>query len=248
MAVLDKSGEQFTWEIAELHREVAWLQKKSGRTEEEVASETMSRLSREIHGGIAQDLAALNMRLSVWRYLVGDDSERAAAEIEELKKLVAANVRQLKQLIFILRPICPDDTDFYSAIEAFLSDFAEQNGLQLDAQVTDARPQLDEHVERVLLRILQECLHNIERHATAERIWIELNVDEDNRVRLRIRDDGIGFDPTVLRDSGEMRFLGLRRLRERLESLGGTFSVQSKPGDGVDVEAELPLDAFGREA
>ena len=248
MAVQDTSGEQLSGEIAELRREVAWLDKRSGRTEEEIISETLSRLSREIHSGIAQDLAALNMRLSVWRYLVGDDSERAAAEIEELKKLVAEDVRRLKQLIFILRPISSDDTDFYSAIEAFLNDFAEQNGLQLHLQFTGPKLQLRQEVEWVLLRILQECLHNIERHAAAQSIWLEFAVNKPEGIGLLIRDDGAGFDPTALRDSKEMRFLGLRRLRERVESLGGTFSVRSKPGDGTTVEATLPLTAFGKDA
>jgi len=98
------------------------------------------------------------------------------------------------------------------------------------------------------LRILQECLHNIERHAAAQSIWLEFAVNKPEGIGLLIRDDGAGFDPTALRDSKEMRFLGLRRLRERVESLGGTFSVRSKPGDGTTVEATLPLTAFGKDA
>jgi len=248
MADRDESEGQLRAEHAELRREVVRPPSGCGRSEEEVIAETMARLSREIHGGIAQDLAALNMRLSVWRYLVGDDPERAAAEIEELKALVATDVRKLKQLIFILRPVPVDDGDLYDAIEAFLSDFAEQNGLQLETHVTGAKVELGPEVGRIILRMLQECLHNIERHAAAQHIQVDLDVEQPDRVVLTVWDDGAGFDPAHLSETSETRYLGLRRLRERMESLGGVLSVKSAPGDGTTVEATLPLVALEKEA
>lgn len=258
----DKTKEELIEELIELRRQVtqlrtdkprmsapqqAWMLAPQGKcSEEEIIAEALGCVAREIHGGVAQDLAAVHMRMSVWSHLVDGDPERMNAEVEELKGLLGASIRHLKQLIFILRPVvASSEGGFYSALHTLAGDFAEQYQVQVDLSIQGPEFRLPSAMEWVLFRALREILHNAGRHANADTVWIELELEPPGRVILSVRDDGAGFDLVALENSPEHRCLGLNRLRERVEFLEGTFTLLSQPGGGTEVRIVLPLSEFG---
>lgn len=130
-----------------------------------------------------------------------------------------------------------DEQGFWSALERFLSEFGEQNGLQTSLEVQGERKKLPAALEPVLFRIMQEALHNVARHAQARRVWVILDLTAG--IVLRVRDDGLGFDPATLPRLADQGHLGLRQMRERVESLGGALTIRSAPGQGTEVEVRL---------
>jgi len=257
----DKSKDNLIEELVELRRQVVQLRAGEPQmpvsqqrwkpppqvecSEEEIIAEALACVAREIHSGVAQDLAAMHMRMSVWRHLVGGDPERMDAEVEELKGLLGAGIRRLRQLIFILRPVVTSgESEFNSALNTLAGDFAEQYQLQVELSIQGPESGLPPAMERLLFRSLRETLHNVGWHARANKVWIEVEVEPPERVMLSIRDNGVGFDLVVLEDPLENSCQGLSRLRERVEWFGGAFALHSQPGDGTKVRIVLPLSEF----
>jgi two-component system sensor histidine kinase DegS len=253
-----KTKDSLIEELVDLRRQVAQL--RAGETnilasqqawkpspqvecsEEEIIAQALGCVAREIHSGVAQDLAAVHMRMSVWRHLVGGDPDRMDAEVEELKGQLGTSIRRLRRLIFILRPVVASGEDeFYSALNALACDFAEQYEVQVELQLQGPESRLPSTMERLLFRSLRETLHNVGRHANADTVWIELELQPPDRVILSVRDNGAGFDQVVLEDSQENRCVGLNRLRRRVEWFGGAFVLHSQPGQGTKVRVILPL-------
>jgi signal transduction histidine kinase len=96
-------------------------------------------------------------------------------------------------------------------------------------------------MEVTLFRIVQEALHNVGKHAQASVVWIELDLDTADAVTLRIQDDGVGFDPASLESAMRHGHVGLTQMRERVERLGGTFTLRSQPGSGTEIQVTLPV-------
>ena len=254
----DKTKDNLIEELVELRRMVARLRadvpqmfasqqawKPSPQiecSEEEIIAQALDCVARELHSGVAQDLAAVHMRVSVWRHLVGGDPERMDAEVEELKGQLGASIRRLRRLIFILRPVVASGEDeFYSSLNALAGDFAEQYELQVELQLQGPESRLPSTMERLLFRSLRETLHNVGRHANADTVWIELELQPPERVILSVRDNGEGFEQVVLENCPKNRCVGLSRLRRRVEWFGGAFALHSQPGEGTRVRIMLPL-------
>lgn len=210
------------------------------KSEEDCIAEAQARLAHELHGSVAQDLAAIQMRMSVWPYLVGDDPEKAAVEIQSLKAAVEASSRLLKQLIYVLRPAPDDEGDFCAALRTFVDGFAEQTQLRARVEIAGEGTPLPETVQKVLWRTIREVLHNIVRHASARSVTVALDLCAAEGVRLVITDDGRGFDASILDNPSVRPCLGLKGLRNRLLSLGGTFQVDTYPGRGTELRVSLP--------
>jgi signal transduction histidine kinase len=134
-----------------------------------------------------------------------------------------------------------DELGFFPALHQFASEFGEQNQLHVDLRVEGPTERLPAFLEPVLFRIVQESLNNVGKHAQAQMVWIELDLDVPDAVTLHVRDDGVGFDPVVLGQIVQRGHLGLKQMRERVENLGGTFELHSKPGNGTEIRIVLPL-------
>ncbi len=210
---------------------------KARRSEEEAIAEERRRIAREIHDGLAQDLAGLRLQVRRWQALVESDPAQAKAELEELHRLLGEQIREVRRAIFALRPVALDELGFWPALRRFLEEFGEQNQLHVSLQVRGAEEQLPAHLEPVLFRIIQEALNNIARHARAYMVWVDL--DLAGGIVLQVRDDGVGFDPTRLPELAHRGHLGLQQMRERVEALGGTLEVHSQPGEGTEIRAVL---------
>lgn len=211
------------------------------RSEEEAIAEERQRIAREIHDGLAQDLAAVRLQVRRWQALVESDPVEAKMELEELHRLLGEKIREVRRAIFALRPVALDDLGFWGALPRFLEEFGEQNQLHVSLSVKgvegEDRPALPTHLELVLFRILQEALNNVAKHAQARTVWVDLDLPDG--IVLRIRDDGVGFDPAILLEKYRRGHLGLRQMWERVQALGGTMEVRSQPGRGTEIWVKI---------
>ena len=193
------------------------------------------RIARELHDGLAPDLASLNLRLRAIRTQLERNGHAAADEIDELAGHVQASIRDIRRLIHDLRPVALDELGLIPALREHLSRCSEEHGLVIELRA-EAGERLPADIETALFRIVQEAVNNVIRHAQAHHVTVTLDRQTD-QVRLFIGDDGLGFDTRLPRSKNHV---GLWSMRERVEQLGGRFSVQSLPGEGTTITAALP--------
>ncbi len=210
---------------------------KNRRSEEEAITEERRRIAREIHDGLAQDLAALRLQVHRWQKLIESDPLRLQVELDRLHTLLGEKIREIRRAIFALRPVALDQLGFWKALDRFLGEFDEQNQLHTLLSVSGDQHALEPSLEPLLFRIIQEAMHNIARHAQAQTVWVEIDLREG--IVLRVRDDGIGFDTALLARLESEGHLGLQQMRERVEALGGSLQIASQIGKGTQIEVHL---------
>jgi signal transduction histidine kinase len=133
-----------------------------------------------------------------------------------------------------------DDYGLAASIRWYGKRFSMRSGVEVVMEGKDIRPRPAAAIENNLFRIVQEVLTNISKHARARTVKIGIEAAE-GRLRLRIEDDGVGFDPSRVKQSGEHHGWGLMTMAERAEMIGGRFSLESRTGRGTIVSVEVPL-------
>ena len=192
------------------------------------------RLSRELHDETGQALTSILLGLrSLDESLETEDARAAAAGLREL---VVATLQDVRRLAVELRPSALDDFGLVAALEHLTASFQEQTGIQVDLGVALGEERLPGGVETALYRIVQESLTNVVKHARARRVSIALTRMQHS-VKAVVEDDGQGFDPENTREGG----FGVVGMRERLSLLGGRLRVESSPGAGATIVADVPL-------
>jgi signal transduction histidine kinase len=191
------------------------------------------RLARELHDEIGQDLTSLLLGLRTIEEAQGPAALTDATAA--LRELIVAALRDVRRLAVELRPKALDDFGLVPALERLAQTFAEQTGMEFEVEESLGGQRLSSDAETALYRIVQEALTNVVKHAGARRVSIVLT-RRDGGVAAVVEDDGQGFDP-----EGEHEGLGLLGIRERLALLGGGLEIESAPGKGTTLVAEVPL-------
>ncbi|MFA1545717.1 sensor histidine kinase [Actinomadura chokoriensis] len=205
-----------------------------------------SRLSREIHDGIAQRLASLGFHLSAAERALPEHHPEALAQIMMARRLCELSAAETRAAIGGLRPPVLDDLGLSAALATLAREAGDGPGPSgaIDVTVTvegELEDELPDHVQTALYRIAQEAVGNSLRHASATCVDLLLEHSLD-RVRLRVADDGSGFSVRdVLAQGRRPDCYGLRGMRERAELLGGRVALRSRPGAGTIVEAVVPI-------
>lgn len=213
---------------------------KQRRSEEEAIAEERRRIARDIHDGLAQDLAALRVRSAMWCDLIESDPAQLHAEIDALQDILRQNIQEVRRSIFALRSAALDELGFWPALRQFAAEFGEQNRLNVELQVNGAPERLRPNLEPAVFRIVQEALNNVGKHACAQHVQVELDFSRPSLITLTVRDDGRGFDLAELTAAAERGRVGLLQMRERAEQLGGALQVETAPGQGVMIRVMLP--------
>jgi PAS domain S-box-containing protein len=213
---------------------------RSRRSEEEAIAEERRRMAREIHDGLAQNLASLRLRARLWHNIIDQDPDQMHTEVEAMRALLREQIQDVRRSIFALRPVALDELGFFPALRQFVSDFGEQNSVHTDLRILGSEERLPSRLEPVLFRIVQEALNNVSKHAQANTVWLELDLGQADSVSLTIRDDGIGFDPEQLDEAAQAGHLGLTQMRERVEELEGQFLLQVQPERETEIRVVLP--------
>ena len=198
------------------------------------------KISRELHDEIAQSLTGINLRLAELKQAAATTTKDLAKKITRLQRQVAQSVDAVHRFARELR--CPvlDDLGLIPALHAVVKSVAKRTGLHIHLTAFAAVEELDTDKRTVLYRVAQEALANVARHAHASRVSVSLQ-KLPAAVSLVITDDGQSFSvQQVLRAKRNGR-LGLVGMRERVEMVGGSFRVESAPGQGTTVRAEIPL-------
>jgi signal transduction histidine kinase len=191
------------------------------------------RLARELHDETGQALTSILLGLKSLEETLETNESRTATS--SLRELVVATLRDVRRLAVELRPSVLDDFGLEAALENLTSTFAEQTGIAIDFGAALGEQRVPGEVETALYRIVQESLTNVVKHARAERVSISLTRQEGS-VKAVVEDDGRGFDPAHA-DGG----YGLVGMQERLALLGGRLRVESSPGAGTTIAADVPV-------
>jgi signal transduction histidine kinase len=200
------------------------------------------RIARELHDETGQSLTALILSVQMLRTLVAQGQSVSAEELDRLQTLAEATLEEVRKMIYDLRPTILDDLGLAAALRWYVHNQVEPRGLRVDLKLELGEAKLDPVLETAVFRIAQEALWNVIKHAAATRVGVALAVS-DGQLRLRIKDDGRGFQN--LRPSGNPLSggAGIGGMVERATLLGGTVRVTSAPETGTEVVLELPLPA-----
>lgn len=202
--------------------------------------EERGRVARELHDGISQILVGVRYALDNARRRLGrGERDAAMGPLDTGIDNLGTAITEVRRISRDLRPGVLDDLGLGPALKALTSDFAERTGIETEFNTVVFRNRLDHDSKIALYRIAQEALTNIERHAGATRVEIDLR-GHTRGATMRIADNGCGL-PTDPRRSGHG--LGLRNMQERIEQLDGDLRILSSRGaqSGTVIEARLPL-------
>lgn len=213
-----------------------------GRVLEGAVVEERVRIARELHDGVAQLLGYINAQTLAVRKLLGSrrfsEAERQLGAMEEAVRRVYADVREA---ILGLRGVTGGPEGIVPALRGYLADYGAMAGVtvRLDADDQADALRFPASVEIQVVRIVQEALSNVRKHARAENAWVSVRVEGD-RLAIDVVDDGQGFDPAAPLPAGWPRF-GLQTMRERVTAINGTFDLVSRARRGTTVSVSVPV-------
>jgi signal transduction histidine kinase len=199
--------------------------------------EERQRIARDLHDEPVQALIYLSRRLEAMA-MEPNVPGPAAKQLEQTRELAVAVVDGLRQLTEGLRSEILEHDGLAAALEDLSQRFSSRTGIAVAVSIVGKRQRWNSDLERSLLRVAQEALSNVERHAQAHRVRLELTARPD-RVRLRIADDGVGF--VVKGVQAVASGLGTIGMTERMELVGGRLRIWSRPGQGTLVAATAGL-------
>lgn len=194
------------------------------------------RLSRQMHDGPAQALSNFILQAEIAMRLLDADPAQAKEELGNLKTSAMNTFQKVRNFIFELRPMMLDDLGLVPTIRKYAEAFKEQTALDLILNLTGSERRLAPYLEVMVFRAVQELLGNAARHSQATTIKLHVDMGSE-MVRVTVDDNGRGFDPEAVKESGS---LGLKLIRERAEMLGGSFEVDSAAGKGARVTFTVP--------
>lgn len=203
-------------------------------------------LARELHDGPTQVIAALAMRLNYARSLVKRKPDAAIEELEELEDLARQTTKQIRTMLFTLRPVILETQGLPAAVRHYGEKLKETEGLIVEVDDSRLSAPIPDEIAGVVFSILEEAINNARKHAQAHRVMVRLRNDQTTFV-AEVEDDGIGFDvQSVLSAYDRRESLGLINMRERAELLEGTLTIHSGPGQGTRVILAAPLQRLRR--
>ena len=205
------------------------------------ALEERERIAREMHDGVGQVLGYVGIKAQAVRELVA--ARRLNEALVQLDQLVSAAQEiytDLREAILGLRTSVRPGRPLAEALREYLEQFSRNTGVQAHLEIPEGTESLKPAVELQLLRIIQEALTNVRKHAQARHVWVRFCRERD-RWQVTVEDDGRGLGASSHTVLGP-RF-GLRMMRERAESMGGTFAIESRPAGGTRVVVTLPRES-----
>lgn len=218
-------------EIAELHEQTQAL----------VVGQERQHIAREMHDGMAQLVSFVNTKAqAVEQFLRGGDEDAARAHLAELSEAARKVYADIREGIVALQIDVGEDRSLHQILDEYVEEFEHFAGLPVEVvwEAGDDELQLSPSVELQVLRIVQEALTNVRRHAHAQSATVTFAAT-DGVLTVTVEDDGQGFDPEQVAPRGGWPQFGLRAMRERAQAAGGELAVESAPGRGTIVRASF---------
>ncbi len=242
-AELEKKVKQRTGELAKANKELQasrdYLKKYAGMLLS-VREEERRNISTTLHDELGSMAISVDSPMSIAKEEVKDNNRNAAiGAIEQAQAALRKAVGDLRRLAADLRPPSLEIMGLTSALNDFIDNFKKHTTFKTSFRNDLAKKKIPEDMAIVIYRVIQEALNNITRHAKANKVSVRLYPDKD-KVHLDITDDGVGFDiDKVSKRRGKLK-IGIQGMRERVESMGGEFSITSAPRQGTQLKAVLP--------
>jgi len=214
----------------------------------EVEEDARKKLARDLHDGPTQSIAAIAMRLNYVRMLLKREkdprqaAEELAQELARIEELARRTTKEIRHMLFTLRPLILETQGLQAALEQYISKLAETDPKPIHLEALPEVDQLlDRNAQGVIFYIIEEAIGNARKHAKAENIWVRLGI-QNNTFVAEVEDDGTGFDV----DAVQLRYdertsLGMVNMHERAELVGGTLTIASAPGEGTHITLTVPL-------
>ena len=234
-----RNSEKSTRELLKKSQDMQQEMRLLSRRLLSVQEEERKRISRELHDVVAHTLTGINVQLSSLTMQSTADAESLETKIASTQRLVEESVETVHRFARDLRPTVLDDLGLVPAIRSYLKLFTQQSGIAVEFVASMSVDELSGDQRTALYRVMQEAVTNISRHAEASQGRVSLK-KLGASVRLEIRDDGLGFSEIERGVEVIAKRLGLVGMRERIEMIGGRFSVKSQPGKGTNVRVTIP--------
>ncbi|CAD5109550.1 cache domain-containing protein [Zestomonas carbonaria] len=198
--------------------------------------EERSRVSRELHDGISQQLVSIKFQFELASLELQNGQEKGLENLRSGISRLGEAIGEIRRISHDLRPSLLDTLGLLPAIDQLVAEFEQRTDIptHYERHLDDAP--VDKNVSVTLFRIIQEALANIERHSKASTVIISM-LNAKNAIALRIEDNGVGFSPVLMEKS---QGIGLRNIRERVDHHRGSFTVSSSPGR-TELYVEIPL-------
>jgi two-component system CheB/CheR fusion protein len=198
------------------------------------------RIARELHDQLGQQISALQLNLAALEIAAQSDTA-LQARVEQAQQIAAMLDHDVDQLAYELRPSGLDDFGLHVALQQHVETWSQRHGIAAEVQIVDNHQRaLPAEIESVLYRVVQEALTNVAKHADAQHVSVILE-QRSNEARVIVEDDGKGFDPGAPLVGSTSHRLGLSGMRERVELVGGSVTVESEPGRGTTIYVRIPL-------
>ncbi|HMK28479.1 MAG TPA: sensor histidine kinase [Terriglobales bacterium] len=229
---LERQGRQRYQELAESRRN---LQELSACLVDAQEAERRS-ISRELHDQVGQSLGALLVDVGRLSAMVAPENGAMQQQIQRIRSVAEDSVKTVRNIALLLRPSMLDDLGLMPALEWQAREVSRRGEMEVEVHSEGASEKLPDEYKICIYRIVQEALNNAARHAGAKSATVNVGQSKD-RIVVEVKDNGRGFE------SERVRGMGLVGMEERVKRLGGILSIDSQPGKGTLVRAELP---FGR--
>lgn len=208
-----------------------------------------ARLAEELHDGPAQALANVIFQAEIVARTIGAN-DAARAELGALRELVQRELDSLRGYVNQLRPSLHEERGLEEALRESAAHLAERTGIPVDVRIDAGAERLDEASRAVALRVAQEALRNVGKHASARRAWVRTSRSESTDQRsaawvLEVGDDGQGFDADDAQAQADRRHFGLRFMRERAQLLGARLDIDTRPAVGTVVRLSISTEGRG---
>jgi signal transduction histidine kinase len=212
----------------------------------EADEEARRELARNLHDGPTQSVAAIAMRVNFIRSLMPKDPKQAFLELKKVEDLARQTSKEIRGMLFALRPLVLESQGLGAAIETAMSKIRESDGLNLRLIGGEYGDLLTDQAQGTVFYIIEEALGNARKYSEASLIEVRLWREGDLFV-ARVQDDGRGFDTVAVNSNYSTRgSLGMVNMRERAERIDGSLKLESIPGKGTTMTVVVPLEKHGR--
>ena len=205
-----------------------------------IREEERTNIAREIHDELGQQLTVLKMDIAWLNKRLKGNDEKVNQRLADLLLMLDDTVKSVRRISSQLRPSLLDDLGLTAAMEWQLGEFEKRAGIKTLFKAPHEEIPVPDSAKTALFRIFQESLTNVVRHSGASQLSVELR-EEAGQLKMSIIDNGTGFDPAKV---AEKRTLGILGMKERSEMIGGTYVINSIPGEGTSVFVSVPVSTF----
>lgn len=203
--------------------------------------EERQRVARDIHDGPAQSMSNVVIKAEICERLIDVDLQKSKEELVNLKFVVRQSLKDVRKIIYNLRPMSLDDLGLIPTLQRYISNFQDETGVESIFRSRGEGQAIKPVVSLTIFRIVQEALNNITKHAKANNISVNIEFI-DKEIKLYINDDGVGFKSQDTKQGNRVEAgFGLLSMKERVDLLGGNIQIVSHPGKGTRIFIILPF-------